>query len=107
MDVDITTPLSDTQRDEIIDSIARKITGRRLEAPAVLFLEMHKPLSFIASQSILVAMPFISPLLGPEETANLSKLLKDRDNVERLISRIEELSMERNDSREPAAEKQR
>lgn len=107
METDINTPLTDTQRDAIIDSISQKIIGRRLEAPAVLFLEMHKPLSFLASQSLLVAMPFIGHLLGPDKISDLSKLLKDRNNVERLISRIEELSMERDDTSRPVIEEQR
>lgn len=107
MEIDVTTPLTDSQRDEMIDSIAHKITDRRMEAPAVLFLEMHKPLSFITSQTILVAMPFIAPLLGPERTANFSKLLQDKDNVERLILRIEELSIDRDSSSQTAIEEQR
>lgn len=92
LDVDICTPITDERRDEIIDSIARKIVGRRLEMPAVLFLDMHKPLSFIASQSMLVAMPFLGMIFGAQPVADLSKVLAERENVETLIKRIEEMS---------------
>lgn len=91
-DIDINTPLTNEQQNEVIDSIAAKIVGRRLETPAVLFLDMHKPLSFIASQSMLAAMPFLAPIFGAQSIADLSKVLKDRDNIEVLITRIEEMS---------------
>lgn len=93
-DVDICTPLTNEQKNEVIDSLAKKIAGRRLETPAVLFLDMHKPLSFIASQSLLMAMPFLAPVFGGQSIADLSKLLAERDNVEALIKRIEEMSAE-------------
>lgn len=92
--VDITSPLSEEERDSIIDSIAKKIIERRLEAPAVLFLEMHRPLSFIASQAAVVALPIIGPLVGPKNMADLSRLLADRENINRLITRIEEMAAE-------------
>lgn len=75
-----------------MDSIARKVVDRRLEMPAVLFLEMHKPLSFLASQAMLVAMPMFGPLLGAQEMADLSKILRNRENIDLLIERIENMA---------------
>jgi len=81
--------------EELIEAVARKVVQRRLEVPAVFFLEMNKPLSFIMGQSLLVAMPFLAPILGIQRVEQLSQLLQDRENVDRLIERIEELSQER------------
>jgi len=94
LDVDICTPITDERRDEIIDSIASKIVGRRLEMPAVLFLDMHKPLSWIASQGMLVAMPFLGMIFGAQSIADLSKILAQRENIEALIARIEDMSVQ-------------
>lgn len=91
-DVDIHSQITDQRRDEVIDSIAEKVVGRRLEMPAVLFLDMHKPLSFIASQSMLVAMPLLGMMFGAQQVADFSKILAERENVDRLITRIEEMS---------------
>ena len=93
--VDLETPLTPDQRQEIVDSVARKVVGRRLETPALLLLEMNKPLSFIASQALLCAMPLVGPIVGAERIAGLSKLLNDRENIDALMSRIEELAAER------------
>lgn len=108
-DIDICTPLTQEQKNEVIESLAKKVAGRRLATPAVLFLDMHKPLSFLASQSLMVAMPLLGPLFGAQGLADLSKLLAERDNVEALIARIEEMSAEMdkgNPSTSPGALKQ-
>ncbi|MCE5315373.1 MAG: hypothetical protein ABFD49_06400 [Armatimonadota bacterium] len=92
--IDIISPLGEEERASLINSIAGKIVARRLETPVVLFLEMHKPLSFIASQTALVTMPFFAPFIGAQGMADFSKLLRDRENIDRLITRIEELANE-------------
>ena len=78
--------------DALIEDVAKWVVGRRLETPAVLFLETHKPLSFLASQSVLVGTPLLAPLLGLERMEQYHLLLEKSENVDRLIDRIEELS---------------
>jgi len=94
MEEDIGEPLSNEQVESIVESVARKIVDRRLEAPAVLFLEMHKPLTFLASQAAYVAMPFLSPILGVQRMADFARVIQDRANIDLLISRIEDISAE-------------
>jgi len=101
----IDEPLSEEDAEKIANDVAAAIVKRRLETPSVLFLEMHKPLSFIASQGALVAMPFLGPLLGPERMTKLSRFLRERKNVERLIQRIEELAEERDLAKKEDAQK--
>lgn len=95
------SPLLPDSPEALIDVVARKVVQRRLEVPAVFFLEMNKPLSFIMGQSLLVAMPFLAPILGIQRVEQLSQLLQERENVDRLIERIEELSQERSDCSTP------
>jgi hypothetical protein len=101
--LNLDTPLTSDERSEMIESIAKTIVRRRLECPAVVLLEMHKPLSFIASQGLAVALPVIGPLVGPERIARFSRLLIERGNIDLLIGRIEELASER-DQAAPAIE---
>ena len=82
-------------RDKLIDELARKVTDRGLQTPAILFLEMNKPLSFIAGQAMLAASPLLMPIFGAEGVQKYSQLLSSRDNIELLIRRIEDLSEER------------
>ena len=87
--------LTDEQRDAILERIAQGIVRRGMAAPAVLFLELNKPLSFVASQSLVVLTPFLAPFVGVENVHRYSRLLEKRENVERLIDRIEQLEYER------------
>jgi hypothetical protein len=93
--VDIHKPLTEDERGAIVDAVACRIVARRLETPTIMFLEIHKPLSFLASQATLVAMPLLAPLIGAQHTADLSKLLADRRGIDLLIDRIEEMAAER------------
>ncbi|MEN6371033.1 MAG: hypothetical protein ABFD64_03385 [Armatimonadota bacterium] len=101
----IDEPLGEEEAQQLAEEVAAMIVKRRLETPAVLFLEMHKPLSFIASQGMIVAMPFLAPLLGPEKVSKFSRFLRERENIERLIQRIEELSEERDLAKKEDAQK--
>lgn len=85
-------PLTEQERDELIEKIATNIHRRRLEVPAILFLEMHKPLSFFVSQTLIVTSPLIAPLVGFDGVSAASRLLESRENVELLIRRLEELA---------------
>ena len=67
-----------------------------------MFLEMHKPLSYLASQGLIVAMPMLGPLVGHQNVADFSKILSNSANVERLIQRIEELAEERDEAESKA-----
>ena len=66
---------------ELIDKIAGKIVSRRLSVPAVLFMEVLKPLNFFGAQTLNFFGPIIESLLKKE-------------NIERILQRIEELENE-------------
>lgn len=99
MNGDFGEPLTDHERDAMIDKIATNIHRRGLETPAILFLEMHKPLSFFASQTLIVTSPLIAPIVGFDRVTSASRLLESRANVELLIQRLEELAETRQTER--------
>lgn len=84
--------LTPERRDELIEQFAQEVTRRKLQVPAVLFLEMHKPLAYVASQSLVLGSGFLVPVLGPRRVQEIARLIENRSNVERLIRRIEELA---------------
>jgi hypothetical protein len=86
--------LTDEEEERLISNIARLVVGKGLEAPAIMFLEVAKPLSFIASQLAIVVLgplQWLFELEGPKYTG----LFMKRQNVDRIIGRIEELSSSR------------
>ena len=42
------------RKNELIEKLARAIRARRLESPAVLFLELNRPIGFLMSQAALL-----------------------------------------------------
>ncbi len=86
---------TDTIPPEIINlltPLARSIVTAQLEAPAVFFLELQKPVSGIFHTGLLLAEPIIGPLFGIERIKHFELLLSDRKNIECLISLIESFS---------------
>jgi hypothetical protein len=69
---------------ELIERVARRIEQRGLVAPAVLFLETMKPLSFLGGQMLYLA----EPILG-QSAADYACLLEDAGSVDRLLARLE------------------
>ncbi len=84
------TDLTEDETEALIQKAAEEIRKRKLETPAILFFEMHKPLAFIGASASLVFAPFAVPFLGYDFVNNYSRLLADRANVERLIRKLEE-----------------
>ena len=82
---------TDRQR-QLLQTVADKLIQRRLEAPAILFLESVKPLSFIASQGLIVLGPLLQPLLSVKDYDLLTEALESRENVEWLIRRLNKLA---------------
>ena len=79
---------------ETIEKVAKKIVDIGMEMPAVLFLEAHKPVTFFVSQFFIFIAPIVAPLFGGR-TEEVAKFFEDRDNVEKLIRRIEEKAEEK------------
>jgi hypothetical protein len=92
-------PLSEEQKAQLIDALAQQVVKRGLSVPAILFLELHKPFAFIGSQAGIVFSPFLAPFFGFDRVDDYTQLLSERENWERLVERIEELTEEQRASR--------
>lgn len=86
-------PLSQEEEEKLIEEIAQYIHSKRLEMPAILFLESSKPLSSIGgTMGRMFVFPFL-PILGDQGDLygqKMIKLIENRDNIEKLIQKIEE-----------------
>ena len=68
----------------LLEHIAQRLAQRRLEAPAVLFLESVGPLNFIGSQVLHGLRPFLELVCDATELERLAVLLERRDSLEQL-----------------------
>jgi hypothetical protein len=90
--IDWDEELSENSRDELIDSLANRAVKHGMASPAILFLEMHKPFGYLAGQAAILGSGFLGPFVGMKKLQQYSKLVQNRDNVEKLIVKIEQLA---------------
>ncbi|TET16608.1 MAG: hypothetical protein E3J78_08615 [Candidatus Cloacimonadota bacterium] len=83
------------RRAELIERFAKEIVDRRLSVPAIIFLEMVKPLSFLGSQAMIFLEPIIQSVFSFKSYKEVYLLLEKRENVERLLQEIEKRVQEK------------
>lgn len=84
--------LAERDAEQLLEKAAQVIVKRGMEVPAILLLEMHKPLANLIGHAVWVTMPVWALFFGVATTNELGELLSDPERIERLIQRIEELS---------------
>lgn len=81
-------PPSEADR-ALIDRVARRIVELHMEVPAILALESGKPLSLLASQTLVFLEPIVQAMLPIADYRRFALLIERRDVVETLIQSIE------------------
>ena len=77
---------------EILYKLADFLVKRGLTLPAILTLETVKPLNYIGSQTMVFLEPFVQAVFRDIAKYNtFRRMMEKRDNVERLLQKIEEL----------------
>ncbi len=97
-DVDATAEDEQTKHDDLMDRLARRVVALQMAAPAIFMLETSKPLSYIASQALIVLEPIVQSVFEFRDYQTLQQMMEKRENVEKLIRRIEGLEDERIDA---------
>lgn len=81
--------LDDEER-KLLEKLADTVVKWHMTVPAIFFLEMHKPVSYIGSQFMIVMSPIMHMLFPAEQYDRVQKLMEDRQNIETLLCLIEE-----------------
>jgi len=77
------------QSEQLIERLAKQISRWRLTVPAILLLQVTRPLSFIASQGLLLCQPLLSFVYDASRVADYAELLADRASIDRLVAQLE------------------
>ncbi len=92
-----TTPEAANQ---LIQRVAKAVQRFGMEVPAVFFLELSKPISFVAGSLVHAFTPLLGVYTENEHIfTDAATILSDRTLLERLICRIEELAKEADQGR--------
>ena len=83
------------QSEQLIEQLTEQISRWRLTVPAILLLQVTRPLGFIASQGLLLCQPLLSFVYDAPRVADYAELLADRASIDRLVMRLEEAEQAR------------
>ena len=92
---EMSTPyeVTEEQRDELVEQVAREIQLRGLTGPAVHFLEASRPYRALGANAMLFFDPVLRGVFGGD-LASASEILADDTGIELLIARLEETDEE-------------
>jgi hypothetical protein len=71
----------------IVDPLVKWIKAKRLETPATLFLEMHRPLMPLAWPAAVMCGTFLAPFFGPDYYDKI-EALRDPATLDKLLERL-------------------
>lgn len=83
-------PILTPQESALLEKIARLVVHRRLESPAVLFLESLGPFNFLGSQVVHGLRPFLDVVCETPEVEQLAVILERRDSIDHLVRLIQQ-----------------
>jgi hypothetical protein len=69
------------------DRLCEWVRRKKLETPAALFLEVHRPLMPLAWPAAVLVGPFIAPLFGPDYYEKI-EALRDPAALDRVLARL-------------------
>jgi len=83
-------PAAPTDRQlELVDIVCRAVARRGMVTPALMTLEMCRPLNFVAAQAMHFFRPIVSVILDGPSIAEFASFLEQRGSVEYLCRRLE------------------
>jgi hypothetical protein len=78
-------------QEPVVDRVCREIVRRGMATPALLFLEVFRPMNYLGSQVMHFFRPFVAVVLDGDGYRHFSEFLENRQSVDILRRRIEEL----------------
>jgi hypothetical protein len=86
-------PLAPTDEERaVVERLCRILVRRRMNAPALAFLEMSRPLNRVAAQALYFFQPVASLALTGDDYNRFARFLEKSGSIDYLCRRIEDLA---------------
>jgi hypothetical protein len=73
---------------DLVEAVLRWIERKELQAPAALFLDMHRPLAPLAWSAAMLIGGVVAPFFGPDYYERI-EALRDPALLDRILKRLE------------------
>ncbi|MGI9012734.1 MAG: hypothetical protein ACR2GY_00625 [Phycisphaerales bacterium] len=93
--IDRGQPTPDAKQLEVIERACTFIVKRRMVTPALMFLEMSRPLNYVASQTMHFFLPIVKVVADTEGIAAFARFLEHRGSMAYLIATLERMEADR------------
>jgi hypothetical protein len=90
-----------------VDRVCAEVERRHLATPALLFLEVARPLNYLGSQVLHFFQPIVSAVLPTEGYRHFAEFLERRGSVDYLCERLEKMRDLPADTSQPSDEEGR
>jgi hypothetical protein len=80
---------------EVIERVCQELVRRQLTTPALIFIQMSKPLNYVASQAMLFFSPIVAIVTDAQGYDHFATFLEQRGSVEYLCLRLEAIEAAR------------
>lgn len=89
---------------EVADRVCGEVVRRRLSTPAIMFLEMSRPMNYVGAQAMHFFQPIVAAIFDPAGFEVFAGFLENRSSIDYLVRTIERLEAEC-DTREAGGDK--
>ena len=92
------------EQKEVVEKVCREIVRRHLTTPALLFLEMSRPLNYLGSQTLHFFQPFFSAFSDSQSPQRFAEFLEHRGSIEYICQRLDDLEAAASEKAQAAGE---
>ncbi len=90
----VDTPASaepDAEERLVVDRLCEEVVRRRLTTPALLYLEVARPLGYLGSQAMHFFRPIVGVLFNTRGYNRFARYLERRGSIDHICQRLDEL----------------
>jgi hypothetical protein len=78
----------------VVERVCREVVRRHMTTPAIMFLEMSRPMNFIGAQAMTFFQPIVSALFDSSGYEVFAGFLERRASIDYLVRTIERMEAE-------------
>lgn len=97
---------SPEELDLFVSTFAKVIVDRQMSAPAVMALELARPLSLVSSSVLVIFGPLLDLIFDPVKMEKFQAVIGDRVRIDQLMNAIEDLEHNKKETKEGVSSEQ-
>ena len=98
---------SNEELNDFVNKFAKLIVDKQMSAPAIMALEMAKPLAVVGQSVLIIFGPLLDLLFDPVKMEKFQAVIGDRKRIEQLMNSIEDFELNKKETKEGVSSEQK